>query len=414
MNASPRMMIYCQDSFGLGHLRRNVNIAHAVSRLRPDASILFVADSPLAPFFSLPRNSDFVKLPTLVKVSKGDWEVHRLSQVSPDAMIDIRSELIKETASSFDPDVVLVDHMPHGACGELVPCLETLRKRGRARILVGLRDILGAPEDILPQWRERGAFELLERFYHQILVYGEQEVYDLGAAYSFPPELLERIRYCGYVSAPQKRYPRAAAKLSAEFETEFGRSRPFTTLVMGGGGSDAYPFMDTLLDAVVLLGPDIEFNTYMLTGPFMPPNERQALVEKARGLPVVVKRFRDDSAKILQLADLVVSMAGYNTTCEILQSARRAVLIPREGPSVEQTMRTGLLEKRGLLRAIHPRYLTAETLADALVRELRTRPRTRGNGKVGQPVDLKGAARAAQRVLECAGFAEDGVKRAAS
>ena len=32
-----RVLIYCQDSFGLGHLRRNVNIAHEIHRLAPDA-----------------------------------------------------------------------------------------------------------------------------------------------------------------------------------------------------------------------------------------------------------------------------------------------------------------------------------------------------------------------------------------
>jgi predicted glycosyltransferase len=385
------MMIYCQDSFGLGHLRRNVNIAHEVSRRDPDTTILFVADSPLAPFFELPRNCDFVKLPTLVKVNHGDWEVHRLPLMTPDQMLGIRSQLIREVALSFRPDVLLVDHMPHGARGELVECLEALRReRPHARVVLGLRDILGAPEDIVPQWRARGAFELLADHYDAVLVYGSRDHYDLAAAYGFPPEIERLIHYCGYVATRMRRFPKAAARLAAEMRGD----REFTALVMGGGGSDAHFFMDMVLEAIRCLGDEVPFQTFLLTGPFMPPEERKALEEKADGLPVVVRRFRDDSTKIMQIADLVISMAGYNTACEILRFARSAVVIPREGPSAEQSMRAEILHRRGLVRAIHPRDLSPEVLAAAILEQLRAPRRA-----AAPDVDLDGAQRASEIVL---------------
>ena len=132
---APRVLIYCQDSFGLGHLRRNVNIARAINRLAPDAVILFVADSPLAPFFALPPNSDFVKLPTIVKVRNG-WQVHRLPLIQTERLMEIRTQLIKETVMGFRPDILLVDHMPHGAEGELVPCLEALNESDPETLVV--------------------------------------------------------------------------------------------------------------------------------------------------------------------------------------------------------------------------------------------------------------------------------------
>ena len=388
----PRVLIYCQDSFGLGHLRRNVNIAHAIHRLAPDAVILFVADSPLAPFFTLPPNSDFVKLPTIVKGQSG-WVVHRLPLIETQRLMEIRTQLIRETVMGFRPDIMLVDHMPHGAEGELVPCLEGLSKSDIGTlVVVGLRDILGAPEDIIPQWKERGAYDLIGRLYDMVLVYGSKDVYDLGAAYEFSETLEQKIRYCGYVSANVKRYPKAAERIS----TEFTEDKPHTMLVMAGGGSDAFELMDTTLEAVRHLGKEVPFNTFMLTGPFMPPEQRQQLQEKAKNLPVVVKRFRDDSTKILQLADLVVSMGGYNTTCEILKYARRAVIVPREGPSAEQTIRTRILDDRGLFCSIHPRDLTAESLADGIMSQLygELDPKDR------KEVDLDGAERAARILLE--------------
>ena len=127
----------------------------------------------------------------------------------------------------------------------------------------------------------------------------------------------------------------------------------------------------------------------------MPPEQRQRLETKAEGLPVVVKRFRDDSTKILQLADLVVSMGGYNTTCEILKYARRAVIVPREGPSAEQTIRTRILSERGLFCSIHPRDLTAESLAHGIMTQLSDE----SDPTARREVDLDGAARAAHILL---------------
>lgn len=393
-HSSPRIMIYCQDSFGLGHLRRNVNIAHEVSRRAPDAAILFVADSPLAPFFTLPPNSDFVKLPTIVKVSHGDWEVPRLPLVDPEQLRTVRSDLIREVALSFKPHVLLVDHMPHGARGELADCLEALRiAHPQTRMVLGLRDILGAPEDIIPQWRALGAYEMLARFYDRVLVYGSRELFDLAAVYEFPPELAEKVSYCGFVATRKKRFPKAKARLA----TEFGAESEFTALVMGGGGSDAHEFMDVVLEAIRLIDDPKLLHTHLLTGPFMPPEERKALEEKADGLPVVVKRFRDDSTKILGMVDIVISMAGYNTICEILQFASNAVVIPREGPSAEQTMRTRLFEEQGLLRSIHPRDLTPERLAAVMLERLRSPA-----GAPLRPLDLEGAVVAGRNVLELA------------
>jgi predicted glycosyltransferase len=400
-NRPARIMIYCQDSFGLGHLRRNVNIAHEVSRRAPGTSILFVADSPLAPFFELPRNSDFVKLPTLVKVSHGDWEVHRLPLLSSARLLEIRAQLIREVALSFQPDLLLVDHMPHGASGELVGCLEALgAHHPRTRIVLGLRDILGAPEDIIPQWRARGAYELLAKHYDQVLVYGSRENYDLAAAYEFPPQVERLVRYCGYVATRKRRFPKAAARLASELRGD----RQFVALVMGGGGSDAHFFMDMVLEAIRSLGEEVPFHTFMLTGPFMPPEDRKALEEKARVLPVLVRRFRDDSTKIMQMADVVISMAGYNTACEILRFARSAVLIPREGPSVEQSMRAAILHARGLVHAIHPRDLTPRRLAAAILERLLGAPRAGARA-----VDLGGAGRAARIAL---GLAREAVATA--
>ena len=103
--------------------------------------------------------------------------------------------------------------------------------------------------------------------------------------------------------------------------------------LVGGGGSDAYPFMDTMLDAIRGLGAHVPFNTLMVTGPFMPAREQGTLSRKAMGLPVVVRPADPDWLAHVRHADLVVSMAGYNTVCEVLKSGKQAIVVPRPGPS---------------------------------------------------------------------------------
>jgi predicted glycosyltransferase len=108
----------------------------------------------------------------------------------------------------------------------------------------------------------------------------------------------------------------------------------------------------------------------VVTGPFLPHAERRALQRLAHGLPVHLVGTVADSLSHLAAADLVVSMAGYNTTAEILALAGRALLVPRPGPSAEQRMRASRFAERGWVRWLHPESLSADALTDAMLEAL--------------------------------------------
>ena len=99
-----------------------------------------MTDSPLGKFFRSGPVQDFVKLPTIVKKSPGEW-VPVGSSLSFDQAHHVRREMLLALASSYRPDLLLVDHMPHGAMGELLPALRELRRHGGdgPRIVLGLR-----------------------------------------------------------------------------------------------------------------------------------------------------------------------------------------------------------------------------------------------------------------------------------
>jgi predicted glycosyltransferase len=366
-----KILIYSQDGFGLGHLRRNLNICRRIRKHCPQATFLIIADSPVAPFFKLPPRCDFVKLPTIVKVDTGKWQPDQLP-LSARELLGIRAEIISNVILSFRPDVFLVDHMPHGALGELAKPLQVLRKySAHTKVVLGIRDILGAPEVIREQWQKEGAFAAVETFYDAVQIYGCAEMFDVAAEYAFPSSLVNKTRYCGYVcrEANEPILPENA------LQNFFGERNRKTILVTGGGGADAGFFMEQFINAARLLHTRLPFNAFITSGPFMPKEQCQRLRRQAQDLPILVSRLGEDCIRFLRRADLIISMAGYNTISEILRFRKNAIVVPRAGPSAEQSMRSRLMSERGLFRTIHPQQLTAESLSDLVAQQLSGSPR---------------------------------------
>jgi predicted glycosyltransferase len=389
-SAEPRLLVYSQDGLGLGHLRRSTLMAAEFLRARPGASALTISDSPLGRFFHTTSGHDYLKLPSIRKAGPGDW--HPVALSSPfDDVLTMRRETIRSAVLGFQPDVLLVDHMPHGAMGELVPTLHALESR-RVRLLLGLRDILDAPDVIRRRWHLEGAFEAVEHYYDEVLVYGSQDVFDVSYNYDWPAAATERLRYCGYVCSP------AMSRPSQRIRTRYLAGAKVPLIVaMAGGGADAFPLFNALLRAVPAISADTPCVVVVITGPFLPPRERTQLARMARGRPVRLLNTVADCLTYMAAADLVVSMAGYNTTAEILSIGTPAVLVPRAGPSAEQETRARLFAERGWVRWLSPDHLSDSSLA-TMTLEMLHAGRSAARPAHELP-NLGGRATAARRLL---------------
>lgn len=385
----PRLLIYSQDGLGLGHMRRTSVIAARFLKSCPRASVLTISDSPTGRFFAPTDGHDLLKLPSVRKVRPGEWRPVSLASPFADVLA-LRRDVIRSAATAFAPDILLVDHMPHGAMGELVPTLEAVEPMG-TRIVLGLRDIIDAPATVRRRWKLEGALEAVDRYYHDVLVYGSREVFDLAEQYEWPPEVAARVRYCGYVCAPRARV--AVDRLRRQLLQD----RPEASLVvsMAGGGADAHRLFETLLRALPRIMSRRPCVLVLVTGPFFGEVSWSRLRQLAKGLPVQLIRTVPDSQPYLAAADLVVSMAGYNTTAEILASGTRSLLVPREGPSAEQQVRARLFAERGWVRWLPPATASVESLAVAVLDSLRTPAPTI---HTVEP-DLEGAPRVVDHLL---------------
>lgn len=372
-------LLYSYDALGLGHARRMTGIARAVLPTRPDLSALLVTCSPQIDALPVPPGLDYVKLPSARKLSASQY-VARTMRLEPDRLRDLRATILEEVARSYQPDFFLCDKSPCGLMGELAPTLDRIRTEAPAtRMVLGWRDILDAPERVRAEWRKSNVLTHIDRWYDEVWVYGDPALFDVREEYELPRHIADRVRYVGYLSPAVSR--EAVADARAELETlapgEPG-SGPIA-LVTVGGGEDG----ETLLARWVAaarggLLPE-NLRSVVVTGPMM-PDDAQLRVAEAAPASCTVTRYIGGLEAYAAAADLVVGMAGYNTSCEILGAGTPAVLVPRASQRDEQRMRATRLAARGLVDTVDSTDLTPETLATAARAALERGRRTSDSG----------------------------------
>lgn len=327
------ILMYSHDTYGLGHIRRTMAIARTL--VQPDVNILILTGSPIAGRYNLPGGVDFVRVPGMIKQSNTVYVPHSI-KVEPDQAIAIRRSIITATTKTFKPDLFIVDKVPTGLKDEVKPTLKWLRRHcPDTRIVLGLRDILDNIENTRQEWDGKNYTEVLRDLYTEIWIYGEQALYDPIVEYSIPDDIAGKTHFTGYI-------PRKRPKLRN------GKKKEKLVVVTTGGGGDGYPVLDSYLTMLENNG-GVTFKTLMVTGPFLPDEKLDSLALRARKLGVRFTAFVKNLEKKIAQADLVISMGGYNTLCEILSQKKVALIIPRDNPREEQLIRARVFAERGLL-----------------------------------------------------------------
>lgn len=381
-----RLLVYSHDTFGLGHLRRSLKIIQALADRHGELTTLLVTGSPMVHRYRLPPRTDTLKLPAVRKVAPAAYEPRSLS-MSGDGIQGMRRNLLLGAVTDFDPDLVLVDHAPLGMNGELVPALEWLERRGRARCVLGLRDVIDDPQVIADSWRREGIYDHIARHYDHLVVYGSPEVYDTLGEYEFPAELVARSHYVHHVGP--------GPETEAATETPAGL-RPSVVVSIGGGDGGGDSVIGPFLDMLLKYADEVDFDTEIVTGPFVSAEDEQAFRRRAEGLAVSMQTFLPVPTERFARADLVVATCGYNTATELLASAARALFIPRVMHRQEQLIRARRLADLGLVRWLHPREVTAERLLAEVQRALADPRRPLVEARRAGRIPLDGAERFAE------------------
>ena len=98
---------------------------------------------------------------------------------------------------------------------------------------------------------------------------------------------------------------------------------------------------------------NIPYGAVIVFGPFMSASEREIFKDRAARLPNIrTLTFTNNLGALMQQSAGVVAMGGYNTFCEILSFDKRAIIVPRTRPRLEQFIRARAARNVGLVEML--------------------------------------------------------------
>jgi predicted glycosyltransferase len=218
-----------------------------------------------------------------------------------------------------------------------------LKDRG-VPVVLGLRDVMDEPALLAPEWERKNVLPALRDLYDDIWVYGLPQICDPLAGIDLPRSVRNKMTYTGYL---RRNLPSAGGSA-----TPLQKIRDPFILVTTGGGGDGEAMIDWVLKAYED-DRALPYPALLVLGPFM-QSERQAefLARAGRLDDVEAITFDAQMETLMDRAVGVVAMGGYNTFCEILSFDKRALIVPRTTPRMEQAIRAVRSAELSLVRML--------------------------------------------------------------
>ena len=370
-----KVMIVVTHLLGTGHLSRALTLGRAF--VDSGHEVFLVSGGMPAPQL----DSTGMTLLGLPPLRSDGVDFSRLldheDRAASDDYLSARQTALTEAIRSFHPQILITELFPFGRRSlstEFLATLEIARNLSQPPVILSsIRDILAPPSK--PSKATR-ADEIIAAFYDGVLVHSDPQIAPLEISWPVSDGLAPRLHYTGFV-APEPASPHSEAE---------GRGE---VLVSAGGGSVGQPIFRAAIEAARKM-PNRRWR--LLVGGQNARERISELANLAEGLPVTVEPVRPDFRNMLPLAACSVSMCGYNTAMDLLQSGTPSVLIPfDDGKEVEQSLRARTLSKLPAIEVINSSALTGDALARAVARVIEDGPRapmTEGFGGAQRSVDI--------------------------
>ena len=352
-----RILMYSHDTFGLGHLRRCRAIAHALVEEISSLHVLIISGSPIAGAFDFRVRVDFVKVPSVIKLHSGEYK-SMIEHIDIEDTLEMRASMIRDTARSFKPDIMIVDKEPMGLNNEVEATLHELKAAG-CTLVLGMRDVMDSQRLLNDEWQPKNMIAKIDELYDQIWVYGPQNFWDPLTGLEVPPSMKSRIKFTGFLerSEPSSTY----------------RHQPIQDdfiLITTGGGGDGAALLKNALSAYET-DKTIPYDAVMVLGPFMPANDRDEIFKRAeKSGRITVIEFDALLEKLIVDAKAVVGMCGYNTFCEYMSFDKRTLFVPRVTPREEQLVRAKRAQELGLAKLLLPKDAESPKIMAAALHDL--------------------------------------------
>ncbi len=344
---TPRVLFYVQYLLGIGHVRRSSLVIQALANTGVQVDVIFggvpvphISFAPATLHYLDPVKSADNGFSGLVKADGSEFT---------DADKHNRSQALLNLCEQLQPDVIVTETYPFGRRQmrfELTPLLKWAHSQTVPPLIVSsIRDILQARS---PK-REDECIQLIQQQYDNVLIHGDPAFTPLEKSFAKATQIYDQLTYSGYV---------CPAKPPA-------KNRENLIVVSIGGGAVGKEIIQAA-QQLHASGYAADCQWLLITGPNMAPEDKDAMsAYNSDNLQVV--ELADDFIDSLSRARVSISMAGYNTVMDLLQTETPAVVVPFEADSeTEQLARSRLLEAKGLLTIVREHTLTADTLKHAI------------------------------------------------
>ena len=370
-----KIVFYCQHVLGIGHFFRSLEICRALDRHQ----VILVTGGPRFDA-GLPDHVREFPLPAL-EMDRDFKGLHAAAGADLDAIRRLRRDRLAAFFETETPDLFFIELYPFGRKAfrfEIDPLLEDMAqgRLPRCGVVCSLRDIL--VEKDAPQKHEARTVKLLNRHFDAVLVHADPRLVRLEETFSRCREIDVPLIYTGFVT------PRPEPDARRRLRSELGLAEPDRLIVASaGGGSVGAPLLDAAVGAFRHLKRGRDSRLQVFSGPFLPQEDFERL-QRGAGEGVLVERFTPQFLSHLAAADLSVSMAGYNTTMNLLATRVPALVWPF-AQNREQRLRAERLQTLGALRLLRDTDLEPPRLA-ALMEQMLARCERPDFG-----IDLNGA-----------------------
>ncbi len=375
-----KIVFYCQHVLGVGHFFRSLEICRALI----GHEVILVTGGPRVEV-ALPGHVSEQRLPELSM----NPEFKQLLAAPGEDLETVKRVRRQRLMALFDaesPDLFLIELYPFGRRAfrfEIDPVLEAIAEGAlpACRVACSVRDIL--VEKDRPAEREEWTVSVLNRHFRAVLVHTDPRIVPFEETFGRLADIRIPVVTTGFVS------PRPAPGDRLRVRARMGLSESEQLIVVSAGsGSVGISLLEASMRAFALLPQRRSARMVVFTGPFMPVKEIARLT-RLTGDSVDLQRFSTEFLSELAAADLSVSMAGYNTSMNLL-AARVPALVWPFAQNREQRLRAEHLARIGALQLIEDDDLEPARLAAAMGRVLarRTRPAI--------DLDLNGAANTAR------------------
>jgi len=334
-----KIVFYCQHVLGIGHFFRTREICEKLKE--HDVILASGGDRPDIP---LPGHVREFRLPGLMM----DEDFKNMFATEKGKELDVvkaeRQRMLFRLFEETSPDVFMIEFYPFGRKAfrfELDPILESIRdgSLNPCRVLCSLRDVLVEKEKTASH--EERVIKLLNRYFDTLFVHSDPEFVTLDATFARLDDISIPIVYTGFVT------PKPVPGSGIALRTKLGIGDDDCFIVASaGGGTVGGELLAAVVKAFAQLPEGCRLQVF--TGPFLDQKSFSDL--KSFENPVIgVDRFTPDFLSFLDAADLSVSMAGYNTSMNIMAVGTPAIVRPF-AQNREQRLRAERLARVGDMR----------------------------------------------------------------